>query len=495
MGIQYLQPRADSGEKIHPKPLETLAPDAGFDVSCEMRLLQDGYAGICFGLDAEGSGYALLVNHATQAVHFMRSDRGALLRDCGMRRSEFALDTWIPMRVTYDGRIIRAWFNANPLDKNPWPKYEFALELQCQRIALDTGHGTAEFRSIETRPLKVSNGYAGETFVNPVLPGADPDILLYNGTYYIYNRVPNDPASSEDAYLIAGDARAKHDQAGDADTIFRAASSEDLVHWSAYTPVFQRDEALAGMFCMSPNVIHKDGLFYLFFAAGRPGGGESFHIYTAVADSPRGPFRMRSKTPLHTDTQEIGGMPFMDEDGECYISYVRFNCGNFIWLQHIRLDNGQVIPDDATLVHLISPEEDYEADEYGRIAEGAVLTKHNGWYYMIYATGHYKGHYGEAYAVSRNIYGPYAKAKENPFLHHHFQVDGCGDGVFVYSKDRSRVALAYHRHISAQEIEPRMTCIDRLKFVPNPNGGPDLLTVYGPTSTPQPIPFSDEWNS
>ena len=30
--------------------------------------------------------------------------------------------------------------------------------------------------------------------------------------------------------------------------------------------------------------------------------------------------------------------------------------------------------------------------------------------------------------------------------------------------------------------------IDRVKFVPDPNGGPDILTVYGPTTTPQPLP-------
>ena len=34
-----------------------------------------------------------------------------------------------------------------------------------------------------------------------------------------------------------------------------------------------------------------------------------------------------------------------------------------------------------------------------------------------------------------------------------------------------------------------MTCLDRMKFVPDPEGGPDILTVWGPTVTPQPIPF------
>ena len=44
-------------------------------------------------------------------------------------------------------------------------------------------------------------------------------------------------------------------------------------------------------------------------------------------------------------------------------------------------------------------------------------------------------------------------------------------------------ATAFFRHSLAL-----CTCIDRIKFVPNPDGGADLLSVYGPTVTPQPLP-------
>ena len=74
-----------------------------------------------------------------------------------------------------------------------------------------------------------------------------------------------------------------------------------------------------------------------------------------------------------------------------YITYVRFDRGNNIYLQRLTVSEGVITPQDDTLVHVLSPQEDYEADEYGRIVEGGVIIPHGGWYYMIYADGHYLG--------------------------------------------------------------------------------------------------------
>ena len=40
------------------------------------------------------------------------------------------------------------------------------------------------------------------------------------------------------------------------------------------------------------------------------------------------------------------------------------------------------------------------------------------------------------------------------------------------------------------QLGGRGLALDRAAFVPNSQGGPDILTVYGPTSTPQPYPLS-----
>ena len=486
MGLEFMQAVANGGRLTRLDVPET------FLLKAEIRLLKPGRAGVQFGVLKSGEGWALSVDQGARAVKFMQIKKGGgVLLDRGLRRADIDLNTWYPIRVSYDGAVVRAWFNENPLDGEPWPKFEFAIDLGGGCAALDEGRGAAEFRNVSVEEAE-RKAEPAAAYANPVLVGADPDILLSGGRYYLYNRVPNDPRFSEDAYLFNGSELAALDEKGGMDAIFRVASSEDLVHWSSYKPCFFRSGVPEGAFCMSPNVMEKDGLFYLFFAAGRMAGGdEAFHVYYAVALSPEGPFEMRTTKPLHADIQEIGGMPFIDDDGEVYMSFVRFDRGNHIWLMHLNVKDGVVVPDDGTTVKAVTPEEPYEADEFGRIAEGGVFIRHGPWYYMIYACCGYWGHYGEAYAVADNIYGPYVKYPYNPILHHHFRADGVGDGIVIYNRDRSKMYMGYHRHVSTDEIEPRMTCIDEMKFVNDPKGGPDILCVRGPSTTPQPIPFSD----
>ncbi len=480
MGIQFRQ-----AIPLHERVALMDAPPS-FRFKAELCFKEDkGWAGMLIETE-KGSGYALMAHIDEQCIHFMEAKGHAVLIDKGMKRLPLNPNQSYPIEAVYDGSILRLWFNENPCDDAPWPKFEFDLELSGCKAGL-VGKECAAFSSEELSAYTAEKSTV-ETFTNPVLTGADPDILYHDGRYYIYNRIPNDPNSSEDAYLYNGSANAALDEKGDVNAIFRAAWSEDLVHWSAYTPVLFREGLLEGAFCMSPNVFYKDGWFYLLFAAGRISGEENFHVYYSKSRSPMGPFKLCRA--LHPDTEEIGGMPFVDNDGQVYITYVRFDRGNHIYMQRLNVDNGEITPDDSTLVHVLSPHEDYEADEYGRIVEGGVIIPHKGYYYMIYADGHYLGHYGESYAVADNVFGPYKRYKHNPILHHHFMADGTGDGIVIYNRDRSEMYMGYHRHVSPSEVEPRMTCLDPMKFVPAPDGGPDILTVRGPSTVPQPLPFS-----
>lgn len=483
MGVQWMQAIAFEGN------VKTFETPSSFAFETKMKLKrEDGWAGICVGL-ANKTGYGLLVNVKLQEAHFMKLRGNAVWLDQGMRRMTLRTGEWYGVRAEYDGEILKLYLLTNPLDEDPWPVFEFPVQLEANVVACEAGADAAEFANAKVEAWQ-PEAAAQETFTNPVMVGADPDILLHEGRYYLYNRVPNDPKATEDAYLYNGSKLAQLDDAGDENAIFRVTSSPDLVHWSAYKTVFFRDETLAGAFCMSPNVVEKDGWFYLFFAAGRFRGAEDFHVYCASSHSPEGPFTLRSLDPIHPDFLEIGGMPFVDDDGTVYLSLVRFDRGNHIWVTRVHLEDGVARVDEAAAVKLLSPEADYEIDEYGRIVEGGVFIKHKGLYYMIYADGHYKGHYGESCAVSESIYGPYVRQKNNPILHHHYMANGTGDGIVIYNQDKSEMYMGYHRHVSMDTVEPRVTCVDRMKFVPDPDGGPDILTVYGPTVTPQPIPFS-----
>jgi len=60
----------------------------------------------------------------------------------------------------------------------------------------------------------------------------------------------------------------------------------------------------------------------------------------------------------------------------------------------------------------------------------------------------------------------------------------------ILSPDEKELYMIYHRHNSLTRVDQRNTCVDLIKFVPDPDGGPDILTVRGPSSTPQKLPSS-----
>ena len=56
------------------------------------------------------------------------------------------------------------------------------------------------------------------------------------------------------------------------------------------------------------------------------------------------------------------------------------------------------------------------------------------------------------------------------------------------SPDGKEMFIVYHTHFAPGQVQPRKMNIDRMRFAPNPEGGPDILEVYGPTLTLQPMP-------
>ncbi len=355
-----------------------------------------------------------------------------------------------------------------PLEIHDLPDRLSVYFANRQYPVFEIPHSEGEYTVKATAVLSAlitdaEGGIPEDYYQNPVADGADPEILYYEGTYYLYT---------------------SHSKK------VRVRTSKDLVSWKdagyAFSPIGK-----AGITSfMSPNVFYSDGLFYLIIAS-RTGGSTSstdFKLYYASSPSPTGPFEMKSDKPYINDVNEIGGAPFIDDDGKIYMSSVRFGGGNNIYIQELSAKGGIITP-VTEAVHCISPTEHYEIDGYGRISEGGVIIKHNGWYYMMYASGHYKGHYGEAYAVSRSLLGPWEKHEYNDVLTHTPYADGVGDCVFVRTAG-GELFVAYHKHTSVgNEGASRSICIDRAYFVPSEKEGePDVLCVFGPTGTKQPKP-------
>jgi len=117
---------------------------------------------------------------------------------------------------------------------------------------------------------------------------------------------------------------------------------------------------------------------------------------------------------------------------------------------------------------------------------GAFCVKHKGLYYLLYTANHFRSvDYSMGYALSKSPTGPWKKFARNPILKATADIKGPGNGMVVSSPSGGELIFVYHAHCAPEKIAPRKLCIDRCRFVPDPNAGPDRFVIDGPTSTPQ----------
>ena len=284
------------------------------------------------------------------------------------------------------------------------------------------------------------------TYQNPIAQGADPFILLSCGTYYLYST--NDP----DGY--------------------RVLVSDDLVHWTDRGYCLHKDNVQGERWFWAPEIKEKSGRFYMIYTSEE-------HLGVAVSDSPLGPFTQEKKIWL-SERKGIDGDYFIDDDGQVYLYYVRFDHGNIIY--GTKMSDDMLSMDEAGEVRLLAPEEEWET-RLGRVTEGPFMVKHSGKYYLTYSANDYRSaDYAIGYAVSDSPLGPFRKYAGNPILIRNDKVNGTGHHSFTTSKDGKNLICVYHIHKSLTEVHPRMTCIDPAEFLPNPDGGDDILVIRGPSA-------------
>lgn len=142
-------------------------------------------------------------------------------------------------------------------------------------------------------------------FTNPVLDGcADPDVIYYEGTYYLY--------------------ATNTDMKDDSEMGFKVYTSKDLAHWHDAGMALKACDSWGEKQFWAPDIIYTNGLFYLSYSVEE-------HLCIATSRSPLGPFVQEVKKPLHEDTKEIDSHFFQDADGTWYLYFVRFFDSNQIW--------------------------------------------------------------------------------------------------------------------------------------------------------------------
>lgn len=297
---------------------------------------------------------------------------------------------------------------------------------------------------------------------NPLFPGADPFILSYEGKYYIYPTTQKDEAAKINNFYLT-----ESDEAVDGIMVY---VSDDLVNWECKGYALKNTDVMGNKWFWAPEITVKDGKFYMAYSAEE-------HMAVAVSDSPLGPFKQEKKQWL-SERQGIDGHIFIDDDGQVYFYYVRFDNGNKINVARMSKDLLSI--DESTEKLLIQAEDPWETIDC-LVTEGPFVLKHNGLYYLTYSANHTRcKDYAVGYAVSDSPWGPFVKYKNNPILHKNDEVTGTGHHSFACLDD-GRILCSYHCHCSLDSFLPRKVCLDWARFEKDPDGGNDILVIDGPT--------------
>ncbi|MBQ6831496.1 MAG: glycoside hydrolase family 43 protein [Oscillospiraceae bacterium] len=297
-------------------------------------------------------------------------------------------------------------------------------------------------------------------FPNPIMPGADPFVLLHDGTYYMYCTVENSEKLT--------DHHSFHTSVNKQDGYY-VYRSQDLQSWENMGLCLSSTDVMGDKWFWAPEVLYRNGKFYMVYSAEE-------HIGMAVADSPLGPFRQTEKKWLYAE-KAIDGHMFVDDDGTVYLYYVRLHNGNQIYVAKLSEDllSIDVLYEDC----LIKAEEPWETRDC-LVAEGPFVLKHKGIYYLTYSANHTRCRdYAVGVAMSQSPVGPFEKFKGNPILHKNERFCGVGHHSFTTSRDGKVLICAYHCHDSYECFRPRRVCLNTARFVPGENGMDELI-INGP---------------
>lgn len=404
----------------------------------------DGYDGYYFGLD---------VVH--QRVILGKSNTQAKQSWTELARKKMTLEYGKSYRLTVkaSGSHIQCFVNEK---KDSYPKIDLVDdEFSAGMVGLRGRMADVSFKklTVGSYPKKAMKK---ESYTNALVPeAADPDVLYYKGTYYMY------PTHT----------------GGDIGGI-KVYTSTDLTHWTDKGLALSKDNVWGTTGFWAPDLIERDGKFYMYYTANE-------HLAVAVSDSPLGPFKQEKKQALHEDINEIDANAFKDDDGQYYLYFVRFHEGNEIWGARLKEDM-QTIEED-TVTKIIAPSQEWEKD-MAHINEGPYMLKKDGRYYLTYSGSHFESpQYGSGYATSKAPLGEFEKYKNNPIMQSNAVVHGAGHHGITQSPDGKELFMVYHRHESIWNTDPREFAIDRMRFTKDEEGE-TVLEVFGPTVTPQALP-------
>ncbi|WP_052573411.1 family 43 glycosylhydrolase [Haloferula sp. BvORR071] len=380
-------------------------------------------------------------------------------RGIAVRPFEVKPKQWYHLQVQAAGNNVKVFLDDEAITESTWPVFD-GIDAAFAKggFALRALDGAASFRNLQITAYRAAT--LSRSYTNPVQGGcADPVVFHKGGKYYAYTTYsPDFPRMTRGIRLY---------------------TSDNLVNWTDEGFVLKNEDSWGNWGFWAPDIVEKDGIFYLYYAA-----DERMCVATAI--SPMGPFKQEKEAPITPESIRIDGHVFTDEDGQRYFYYVTFGDGNEIWGGKLNAD--MVSVDQSSLKQMVKPDQAWERHQ-AKVTEGPAMLKHKGIYYLTYSGSHFESpEDAMGYATSDSPLGPWKKYEFNPVMKSTEYAHGTAHHCFTESPDGKEIFIVYHRHHTLKETEPRALSIDRVRFVPDPKGGPDILEIHGPTSSPQALP-------
>ncbi|MBM3500582.1 MAG: DUF1349 domain-containing protein [Armatimonadetes bacterium] len=303
------------------------------------------------------------------------------------------------------------------------------------------------------------------TFANPLdAKVADPDIILWEGTYYLYGTLA-DPRR-----VVEG---------------FPVWTSQDLVDWRERGLALRNAGDRWGQFWFwGPDLVRHGGRWLMYYGAFRQAGGARVgRICVAQSESPLGPFTDVRAPLFETDRGDaIDAEVFVDDDGAAYIFYTITDHGrNTIHVAPLADDRLSLAAEPKQILQPDQPWETYPVNE------GAFVTKRGGKYVLLYAANDFRmPDYCVGCATADSPLGPWRKRTPGPVVAQRGDLRGPGCLGLIPSPDGAELFAYYHVHLGPEGYV-RQLAIDRARLVEDGEIGV-RLEVDGPTAELQPWP-------
>ena len=259
---------------------------------------------------------------------------------------------------------------------------------------------------------------------NPVIPGffADPSIVEMDGKYFIY-------ATTVSKYMEPV-----------------VWISKDLINWKV--------EALGitgEHFFWAPSVIKgDDGKYYLYHTS-----GFDFKCHLYIGETPSGPWKKYGFVEEGFDLQIFKG----PSTGKIYGLSSDPN-------SRPRIAEFESNPKAEGYMTKVIKEKSLEGPFFD-YTEGSFMVYKNGTYYLMYSGGRcHSANYNIRYSTSKDIWGPYEDAPNNPVLQKNEKNSVYGSGHHSVLEKDGGYYIVYHRQdvYNWPTCSERQVCIDKMEF-------------------------------